>query len=130
MHDFQSVPALRLYNKLFNYLPPIVIKWSELNEQFELTGNTYSDNWIWYFNTFIVSAVIGFGSCIDVITHIEEAGSSLFVMSCGYASLVFLSCSSAVVMIQNKHEIVTGIKYLKNVFETLRKFCINPYGYI
>lgn len=133
MHKFQCVPALHLYNKLFRYMPLMVIKWSSSNEQIELQGKSLRSYWIWCFNTFIVAGVIGFGSCIDVIAHKEEAGSSLVVISCGFASLSCLFWSCAAVLIWNKDEIVCGIIYLKKVLEYLGKFeknnnYLNLYG--
>lgn len=101
----------------------MVIKWSTSNEQFELQEKSLRKGyWIWCFNTFIVAGLIGFGSCLDVVTHKEEAGSSLAVISCGLASLSCLYWASSAVLIRNKDEIVGGIIDLKNVLKYLGKF--------
>lgn len=102
-------------------MSPMVIKWSTSDEQFQVQGNSNRGFWIWCFNTFIVAGVIGFGSSIDVITHNEEAGGSLVVISCGFASLSFLFWACASVLIRNADEIVRGIVYLRNILKYLGK---------
>ncbi len=122
MNKFQCVPALNLYNKLFRYMSPMIISWSVSNEQFEVKGKTISGYWKWCFNTFIVAGVIGFGSSVDVITHKKEAGSSLVVISCGFASLSFLFWTCAAVLILNVEEVVDGIIFLRNILKYLGNF--------
>ncbi len=122
MHKFQCVPALHLSSKLFGYMPSMVIKWSPSNKQFEVREKSHWSNWAWYFNIYIVVCLIGFGSSLDVITHKEEAGGSLVVISCGFASLSCLVWSCATVLIWNADEIVVGIIDLRNVLKHLGKF--------
>ncbi len=122
MDKFQCVPALNLHNQLFRYMTPMIIKWSASNEHFEFQGNSFWGYWRWCFNTFIVAGVIGFGSCIDIIAHRKEAGSSLVVISSGFASLSFIFWACATVLILRVEEIVGGIVYLRNILKYLGKF--------
>src|SRR5687768_12632282 len=107
MDNFQSVPALDLYAKLFCYMPPMVIKWSKSSGRFQVQNKSHWwTDWVWCLNIFIFVFLIGFGSCIDVITHRNEAGGSLFVITCLFGSLSFLTWTCAAVLNWNVDKII------------------------
>ncbi len=113
--------ALLLCNKLFSVMSPIVLEWSPSTEQFETAGPQSSKYWKWYFNTFIVAGVIGFGCCLDVIAHAKETGGALVVLSCGLGAMSFLFWASAATVIWKVDEILNAQECYKKIWIHLGK---------
>ncbi len=126
IQQFQSYTssALHLYHSVYSYLPPLVLEWCSAIAKFQTGGNSNKKYWPWYFNTFIVACVIGFGSCVDVVIHPKEAGNSLSIVAFGLGSVSLLYWASAAVVIWNVDDIVSGIGYLNAICQHRGTFYI------
>lgn len=124
LFKYHSSFALNLCNHLFSALLPLVLEWSPTKEQFLTSGNTCPKYWLWYFTTIIFSCAIGFGSCIDVISHHKQSGISLSILSFGFASMSFRFFASAAVITWHVDEIVAGLGNLHIAYQHLSNlFC-------
>lgn len=108
--------ALNLHNQIYQFhlkYSPCVIEWSSDSGRVQLNAAFKSKRgWlhVWYFNTFCVAGIIGFGSCLDVICHYSDqhVGQEKVVYSVVFGALCVLFCASVVVSICNTSDFIEG----------------------
>lgn len=108
-----------LCNKLFGYMCPMVLEWCPETCQFSTKGRGHSQYWLWYFNIFIIVGLIGFGSCLVVMTHPKESGIAAVIISCFLAACSFLVWSSVAILSWHAETIVNGMSGVRKFWKKL-----------
>lgn len=110
-----------LCNKLFFYMCPMVLEWNPETLLFSTKGRCNRRYWLWYFNIFVIAGIVGFGSCIVVITHPRESGYPAFIMSCFLATLSCLTWSTVAIVSWHAQTFIEGFANFKKYWQELKR---------
>lgn len=122
--------GLNFFVKLFKThekISPSVIYWDSLTQTILKRSAAGNRSYIWYITTFVVCGILGFGSCLTVAINCrdDKISPSLLVLSMALGTFSILYWLSAIVLLKNAKDLVTGLGHMKHLHHRL---CKRPCG--